>query len=192
MQDNSPIHNSYRALIWLQEAGWKVADHPACSPDINPIEHVWHAPRARYRRGSRQIPGIPISFFVRKNSVIIHIQVSTLGRGGASSARDRGSTNGTCRPCHTIRRSAPTTNLPAQYSTFELNNSHLQTVIRHPQSTSPSASESKSCYQNFATHNDSQEYTSMLALSSSCSRLCLLPPTLDRQCILPSPREASP
>ena len=23
MQDNSPIHNSYRALIWLQEAGWE-------------------------------------------------------------------------------------------------------------------------------------------------------------------------
>jgi len=41
MQDNSPIHNSYRALIWLQEAGWEVADHPACSPYLNPIEHVW-------------------------------------------------------------------------------------------------------------------------------------------------------
>ena len=25
MQDNSSIHNSYRALIWLQEAGWEVA-----------------------------------------------------------------------------------------------------------------------------------------------------------------------
>ena len=42
MQDNSPIHNSYRALIWLQVAGWEVADHAACSPDLNPIEHVWH------------------------------------------------------------------------------------------------------------------------------------------------------
>jgi len=42
MQDNSPIHNSYRALIWLQEGGWEVADHLACSPDLNPIEYVWH------------------------------------------------------------------------------------------------------------------------------------------------------
>ena len=39
MEDNSPTHNSYRALIWLQEA--EAADHPACAPDLNPIEHVW-------------------------------------------------------------------------------------------------------------------------------------------------------
>ncbi|RPB20933.1 hypothetical protein L211DRAFT_841251 [Terfezia boudieri ATCC MYA-4762] len=29
MQDNSPIHNSYYSLGWLQDEGWKVADHPA-------------------------------------------------------------------------------------------------------------------------------------------------------------------
>ena len=38
IQSNSSIHNSYRALIWLQEEGWEVADHPACSPGLNPIE----------------------------------------------------------------------------------------------------------------------------------------------------------
>jgi len=42
MQDNSPIHNYYRALIWLQEAVWEIADQLACSPDLNPIEHVWY------------------------------------------------------------------------------------------------------------------------------------------------------
>jgi len=42
MQDNSSIYNSYHALIGLQEAGWEVEDHSACSLDLNPIGHVWH------------------------------------------------------------------------------------------------------------------------------------------------------
>ena len=41
MQDNSPIHSLYYcALTWFQEAGWEVADHLACSPNLNPIEYV--------------------------------------------------------------------------------------------------------------------------------------------------------
>ena len=42
MQDYSPIHNSYvRARIWLQAAGWEVADNQAYSSDGNDIEFVW-------------------------------------------------------------------------------------------------------------------------------------------------------
>ena len=40
MQDKSPIHDLYCALTWFQEARWEVADHLACSPNLNPIEYV--------------------------------------------------------------------------------------------------------------------------------------------------------
>jgi len=29
------------AHVWFKENGWVVAKHPAYSPDMNPIEHVW-------------------------------------------------------------------------------------------------------------------------------------------------------
>ena len=41
MQDNSPIHTSKLACAWFKENGWVVAKHPAYSPNMNPIEHVW-------------------------------------------------------------------------------------------------------------------------------------------------------
>jgi len=41
MQDNSPIHTAKLACAWFKENGWVVAKHPAYSPDMNPIEHVW-------------------------------------------------------------------------------------------------------------------------------------------------------
>ena len=41
MQDNSSIHSSHLTSAWLKENGWKVADNPPCSPDLNPIKHVW-------------------------------------------------------------------------------------------------------------------------------------------------------
>ena len=41
MQDNSSIHSSCLTSAWLKENGWKVADNPPCSPDLNPIKHVW-------------------------------------------------------------------------------------------------------------------------------------------------------
>ena len=41
MQDNSSTHNSYATQGWLDDEGWQIADHPACSPDLNPIEYAW-------------------------------------------------------------------------------------------------------------------------------------------------------
>ena len=42
MQDNDPKHTSGRVRVWLEEAGvnwWKT---PAESPDLNPMENMWH------------------------------------------------------------------------------------------------------------------------------------------------------
>ena len=40
-QDNAAIHAARRTLTFLQENGVHLLGHPACSPDLNPIEDVW-------------------------------------------------------------------------------------------------------------------------------------------------------
>lgn len=41
MQDGASIHTSRAVRQWFQDMGIPVADHPAVSPDLNPIEHIW-------------------------------------------------------------------------------------------------------------------------------------------------------
>jgi len=51
MQDNSSIHTSKLARAWFKDNDWVVAKHPAYSPDLNPIEHVWaYMKRQLHRR----------------------------------------------------------------------------------------------------------------------------------------------
>ena len=50
MQDNDPKHTSHYAQRWMQENGivwWKT---PPESPDLNPIENLWHELKEYIRR----------------------------------------------------------------------------------------------------------------------------------------------
>ena len=42
MQDNARVHTSKLVMDWLDKQGYPVMTWPPYSPDLNPIEMVWH------------------------------------------------------------------------------------------------------------------------------------------------------
>ena len=41
-QDNVPSHRSQSTMKWFKESGIPLLFHPPSSPDLNPIEPIWH------------------------------------------------------------------------------------------------------------------------------------------------------
>ena len=54
MQDNARPHVAHVVTQYLEEVGVRTLDWPACSPDMNPIEHMWDQLKRAVRRRPRQ------------------------------------------------------------------------------------------------------------------------------------------
>ena len=57
-QDNDPKHTSKRAKKWFEDNNIQVLELPAQSPDLNPIEHLWHHLKSQLQQYNTPAKGV--------------------------------------------------------------------------------------------------------------------------------------
>ena len=57
-QDNDPKHTSKKAEKWFKDNDIQVLEWPAQSPDINPIEHLWHHLKSQLQKYNTPPKGV--------------------------------------------------------------------------------------------------------------------------------------
>lgn len=75
-QDNAAIHNARRTMDFFHENNVTLLDHPACSPDLNPIENIWGwLAREVYKNGRQfqTVDALRDTIFTTWSNVPVHL-----------------------------------------------------------------------------------------------------------------------